>query len=135
MKIRSLVEAYNVIQDGKFKYADVDVEALCNAIIPEELHTISFEEADKVKEFLKLDEVETEEELRAIRNSIVRYITDKVMELRPQQKELSQKWHEENPDGKFADFMKQNPYDILWDQMSAFTHIIDMELNKRFGHV
>ena len=135
MKIRSLVEAYDLIQDGKFKFADVDVETLCNTVIPEELHYISGEEVDKVREFLKLDEVETEEELRAIRNSIVRYITDKALELRPHQEELSQKWHEENPDGTFSDFMKQNPYDILWDQMSAFTHVIDMELQKRFGHV
>lgn len=135
MKIKSLLEAYNIIQDGKFKFADVDVEGLCNSVVPKELHYISKNEIQQVRDFLKLDEVETEEELRAIRNSIVRYITDKALELRPEQEELSKKWHEENPDGDFSDFMKQNPYDILWDQMSAFTHVIDMELHKRYGHV
>ena len=132
-KAKQIGEAMAVYQDGDYKFADFDVQGLFE-IKPRRFHFIEEDEVQAVREFLKLDEVETEEELRAIRNTIVRYVADGAEEKRKQSDELAKKWHEENPEGDFGDFMKQNPYDIMWDQMSAFTHVIDMELMKRFGH-
>ena len=129
-----LSEAFSIYTDEGLKFADFDVEGLFNTIKPRRFHFIEEDEIEAVKDYLGITGEETEDELRAIRNTIVRYVADGAEERRKESDELSRKWHEENPDGDFADFMKQNPYDIMWDQMSAFTHVIDMELYRRFGH-
>lgn len=135
MNFKQLNEVYELYTKDNLKYAKIDAEKLFKEIVPQEFHFISEEEVKKVREFLKIEEVESEEELRAIRNSIVAYGTKNIEVLRKQSDELSKKWHEENPTGTYAEFMKQNPYDIIWDQISAFTQVIDMELQKRFSHV
>lgn len=134
MNITQLIEVYKVYTQDNFKFADFDVAGLFKSVVPKQLHMIDKEEIQEVKDFLHLDDVETEDELRAIRNTIVDYAYNECKVLRASNDTLAKQWKEKNPDGNFEDFMKQNPYDIMWDQMSAFTHVIDMELYKRFGH-
>lgn len=132
-RVKRINEVLALYKDGKFDFADFDVEGLYD-LPKKEFHVISPEEVKAVRDYLNIDEIETEDELRAVRNTIVKYCADKSSTMRKESEELSKKWHEENPDGTFEEFMKQNPYDIMWDKMSAYTHVIDMELYKRFGH-
>ena len=133
MNIKQLNEVLSLYTEGKFKFANFDVAGLYRDIVPEEFHYITEDEVEEIKDYLNLDEIETEEELRAMRNTIVKYCSDNTD--RSNDEELYQQWKEENPYGSFKDFMKQNPRDIMWDQMSAFTSVIDNELYERFGHV
>ena len=128
MNIEKLNEKLDSLLE-EVQFSDFDVEGLYKTIIPKEFHVISNEEIQQVKDFIPLTGNETEPELIAIRNAIVKYCADKA-ETIDRGEENYKVWKEENPEKSFSDFMKQNAYDILWDQMSAFTHVIDMELYK-----
>ena len=131
MNIKQLNEVLTTFIDNR-PYADFDVAGLYETIIPEDFGSISFDEIDKVKDYLKLDEVETEDALRGIRNTIVKYCYEHTNKV-DREKEIAE-YQAKNPNGSFKDFRKQSKYERMWDQMSAFTHVIDMELHKRFGH-
>ena len=126
-------ELKNLLED--YQFADVPVEELYKKVVPESRGSISFDEIDKVKEILGITGTETEEELRSIRNSIVKYFSDRRDYLKAQAEE---DWNQEkamNPNADFNEFLKTCSYDIRMDQMSAFTHVIDRELMNRFSHV
>lgn len=128
MNIEKLNEKLDSLLE-EVEFYDFNVEGLYNEIIPKQFHIISNEEIKKVKDFIPITGKETKEELSAIRNTIVKYCAD-VAETMDRGEESYKLWKQQNPEKSFSDFMKQNPYDILWDQMSAFTHVIDMELYK-----
>lgn len=135
MNLKQITEVLAMHVEDGYDFADIDIKGLYDTVIPKRLHYIEPEEIQEIRDYLDLDNVETEQELRAIRNTIVQYCYDESKPLRAKNDELAAKWKKENPNGTFDDFMAQNPYDIMWDQMSAFTHVIDMELHKRFNHV
>lgn len=135
MNLKQITEVLAMHVEDGYNFADIDVKGLYDTVIPKRLHYIEPEEIQEIRDYLHLDNIETEQELRAIRNTIVQYCYDESKPLRDKNDELAAKWKQENPNGSFADFIAQNPYDIMWDQMSAFTHVIDMELHKRFNHV
>ncbi len=134
MNLKQITEVLAMHVEDGYDFADIDIKGLYDTIIPKRLHYLEPEEIQEIRDYLDLDNVKTEQELRAIRNSIVQYCYDESKPLRDKNDELAAKWQKENPSRTFADFMAQNPYDIMWDQMSAFTHVIDMELYKRFNH-
>ena len=103
MNTRQLNELLNLYQDGKYKYADIDAKSVYDNCINKDFGSHTFEEADKFKEFVGITPETTEEELRAIRNTLVRYWAD-------------------NMDKTDAGFK-------MGDQMQFFTTVIDMAID------
>lgn len=129
MRAKLLLEAFNIRTENNFKYADFDVESLYK-FTPETMGTITFEEVEEVKKLIGLTGEETEEELRAIRNTIVRYWSDRLEYDRAQAEHDWEVEKASNPDANISEFRKNCTYDIRQDQMSAFTHVIDMLLHN-----
>lgn len=129
MRAKLLLEAFNIRTEDNLKYADFDVESLYK-FRPETMGTITFDEIEEVKKLIGLTGEETEEELRAIRNTIVRYWSDRL------EYDIAQAEHDweiekaSNPDANISEFRKNCTCDIRQDQMSAFTHVIDMLLHS-----
>lgn len=128
MRAKLLLEAFNIRTENNFKYADFDVESLYK-FRPETMGTITFDEVKEVKKLIGLTGEETEEELRAIRNTIVRYWSDRLEYDRAQAEHDWEVEKASNPDADISEFRKNCTYDIRQDQMSAFTHVIDMLLH------
>lgn len=104
MDIKQLNEVLNIYSDGRFKYADIDAKAVYDNCINADFGSHTFEEADKFKEFVGIDENTTEEELRAIRNTLVKYWAD-------------------NMDKTEEGFK-------MGDQMQFYTTVIDMAIDN-----
>ena len=85
-------------------FAKIDVKGLFKSVVPKEQGYISREEANEVIKFLELPKNLSEYELRAVRNSIVKFYADQSDRLRDTNRE---------------EFWK------IQDQMSAFVAVID----------
>lgn len=117
MNTRQLNELLNLYQDGKYKYADIDAKSAYDNCINKDFGSHTFEEADKFKEFVGITPETTEEELRAIRNTLVRYWADE------REKYNGEDWGRSR---------SQEESDRTWkmgDQMQFFTTVIDMAID------
>ena len=104
MNVKQLNELFDLYQDGKFKYADIDAKSVYDNCINKDFGSHTFEEADKFKKFVGITPETTEEELRAIRNTLVRYWAD-------------------NMDRTEEGFK-------MGDQMQFYTTVIDMAIDS-----
>ena len=104
MNIYQINEAIDFYTEGNYKYANVDAKQIYDNCINKDYGSHSFEEADQFKEFVGIDKNTTEDELRALRNTLVRY---------------------------WADNSKQDNSNIvkMGDQMQFFTTVIDMMID------
>lgn len=129
MNIKKLNEQIEKLLEVDYKFADFDADTLYK-FVPESRGSITFEEVDKIKELIGITGNETPEQLRAIRNTIVKYRADRAEYDKAQ---AEHDWEVEkatNPNANLSEFRKNCTYDIRQDQMSAFVHVIDMELYK-----
>jgi hypothetical protein len=60
MRVKLLLEAFNIRTEDNLKYADFDVESLYK-FRPETMGTITFDEIEEVKKLIGLTGEETEE--------------------------------------------------------------------------
>ena len=104
MDIKLINEALKIKLENGYKYADIDAKSIYDNCVNKDLGSHTFAEADLFKKFVGIDENTTEEELRAIRNTLVRYWAD-------------------NMDKTDAGFK-------MGDQMQFFTTVIDMAIDN-----
>ena len=117
MNIRQLNEVFNLYQDGKYKYADIDAKSVYDNCINKDFGSHTFEEADKFKEFVGITKDTNEEELRGIRNTLVRYWADECKKYNGDDWGRSRSKEESDRNWKMG------------DQMQFFTTVIDMAIN------
>ena len=117
MNIRQLNEIFNLYQDGKYKYADIDAKSVYDNCINKDFGSHTFEEADKFKEFVGITKDTNEEELRGIRNTLVRYWADECKKYSGDDWGRSRSKEESDRNWKMG------------DQMQFFTTVIDMTIN------
>lgn len=118
MNIRQLNEVLNLYTDGRFKYADIDAQAVYDNCVNADFGSHTFEEADKFKEFVGITKETTEEELRAIRNTLVKFWADAVKEFKGDDHGKSRSKEESDREWKMG------------DQMQFYTTVIDMAINN-----
>jgi len=101
-----------ITREGRFVFDYDRVDAVLQDLLDVEVgrHTISKEGVDKVRQLLKLDEIETEEGLRATRNAVVRRLNS-----------IRDEIGEDNYEEQYN----------LSTQISGITAVIDNELWKR----
>lgn len=104
MNVKHLNEIFSLYTNGKFKYADIDAKSVYDNCVNKDFGSHTFEEAKAFKDYVGIDENTTEEELRAIRNTLVRYWADNM----------------DKTDEGFK----------MGDQMQFFTTVIDMALDN-----
>lgn len=104
MNVKHLNEIFSLYTNGKFKYADIDAKSVYDNCVNKDLGSHTFEEAKAFKDYVGIDENTTEEELRAIRNTLVRYWADNM----------------DKTDEGFK----------MGDQMQFFTSVIDMAIDN-----
>lgn len=118
MNIRQLNEVLNLYQDGKYKYADIDAKSVYDNCINKDFGSHTFEEADKFKEFVGITKDTKEEELRGIRNTLVRYWADECKKYNGDDWGRSRSKEESDRNWKMG------------DQMQFFTTVIDMAIDN-----
>jgi hypothetical protein len=101
-----------ITREGRFVFDYDRVDAVLQDLLDVEVgrHTISRDSMDKVRQLLKLDEIETEEGLRAVRNAIVRRLNSVRDEIG--EDNIEEQWN-------------------LQTQISGLVAVIDNELWKR----
>ena len=118
MNIRQLNEIFNLYQDGKYKYADIDAKSVYDNCINKDFGSHTFEEADKFKEFVGITKDTNEEELRGIRNTLVRYWAEECERYSGDDWGRSRSKEESDRNWKMG------------DQMQFFTTVIDMAIDN-----
>ena len=103
-------------------FTDLNIEGLYNTIVPQTKGSVTFEEMQKIKDYLAIDENTNPELLRAIRNQIVKYWSDNSPKYR---EEAQQNLLNGDKDSAWTN------YDRFEDQMSAFTGTIDYLLHSK----
>jgi hypothetical protein len=101
-----------ITREGRFVFDYDRVDNVLQDLLDVEVgrHTISKDSMDKVRQLLKLDEIDAEEGLRAVRNAVVRRMSS------------------------IRDEIGEDNIEDLWDlqtQISGITAVIDNELWKR----
>lgn len=105
MKANLLLEAINLYQDGKYKYANIDAKDIYANCVNKDMGSHTFEEAKQFKDYVGINENTTPEELHAIRNTLVKYWSDHLRD-------------------EGVDTFK------MGDQMQFYTCVIDMMLDN-----
>lgn len=101
-----------ITREGRFVFDYDRVDAVLYDLmeVPIDRYTVSKLSMDKIRQLLKLDEIETEEGLRAVRNAVVRRLHS------------------------MEDEIGEDNVSDLWDlhtKISGITAVIDNELWKR----
>lgn len=118
-EINRILEKIELEYEHNRPVAKIDVAGLFEQIKPAEKGFITFEEAKRVKDFLGLTGEETRMELTGIRNAIVRYYAD----IAETFYEIPRKDHTQE---------ELDNMEVIQDQMSAFTAVIDsMTMNMQ----
>lgn len=118
MNIRQLNEVFSIYSDGRFKYADIDAKAVYDNCINKDFGSHTFEEADEFKKFVNITPETDEEQLRALRNTLVKYWADYVKEYKGDDWGKSRSKEESDKEFKMG------------DQMQFFTTVIDMAIDN-----
>lgn len=118
MNIKQLNEVFSIYSDGRFKYADIDAKAVYDNCINKDFGSHTFEEADEFKKFVNITPETDEEQLRALRNTLVKYWADYVKEYKGDDWGRSRSKEESDKEFKMG------------DQMQFFTTVIDMAIDN-----
>lgn len=118
MNIKQLNEVFSIYSDGRFKYADIDAKAVYDNCINKDFGSHTFEEADEFKKFVNITPETDEEQLRALRNTLVKYWADYVKEYKGDDWGRSRSKEESDKEFKMG------------DQMQFFTTVIDMTIDN-----
>ena len=105
MNIKQLNEVFSIYSDGRFKYADIDAKAVYDNCINKDFGVNITPETD-------------EEQLRALRNTLVKYWADYVKEYKGDDWGRSRTKEESDKEWKMG------------DQMQFFTTVIDMAIDN-----
>ena len=118
MNIKQLNEVFSIYSDGRFKYADIDAKAVYDNCINKDFGSHTFEEANEFKKFVNITPETDEEQLRALRNTLVKYWADYVKEYKGDDWGRSRSKEESDKEFKMG------------DQMQFFTTVIDMTIDN-----